>query len=97
MTYRIKEEREKLAVFGYGILFNWLIEDTRIDCLKKVFLKSVLTPQDVVLEAKKKLIITGGMNQAIYEHIQYALYREMKDNPNSRVIDEIYIVAKKSS
>lgn len=94
MTYRIKEEREKLAVFGYGILFNWLIEDTRIDCLKKVFLKSVLTPQDVVLEAKKKLIITGGMNQAIYEHIQYALYREMKDNPDSRVIDEIYVVAK---
>ena len=34
------------------------------------------------------------MNQAIYEHIQYALYREMKDNPDSRVIDEIYVVAK---
>ena len=95
MARKTKEERELLATLGYRILMVWLSFENDYDKLRKVFMKSALTPQDVVFETRyKRRCLTGDMNQAIYEYIQYALYREMKNNRESKVIDTIYEIAK---
>ena len=95
MIYRTQEERETLAVLGYEILLYWFGIESHYDYLRKVFLKSTLTPQDVVFETRhKRRGLTGDMNHAIYEYIQYALFREMRNKPDSEVIDALYELAK---
>ena len=95
MTNRTQEERDTLSVLGYEIMLYWFGIESHYDYLRKVFLKSTLTPQDVVFETKRKRrCLTGDMNTAVYEYIQYAIYREMRNNPNSQVIDTIYELAK---
>lgn len=93
MTNRTTQDRDFLAAMGFSIMLTWIAEDPHIELIKKVFLKSTLTPQDIVAEAKKKLHLIGDSSYVIYEHIQYALYRDMKENPDSGVIDAVYQAA----
>ena len=64
-----------------------------IELIKKVFLKSSLTPQDIVIEARKKRTLTGDTSRAIYEHIIFALYNEMCKNPKGAVVEALYQTA----
>ncbi|MBQ3010504.1 MAG: hypothetical protein IJD81_04895 [Oscillospiraceae bacterium] len=83
---------EMLAEFGCEIMQSWLSagKETELEMLRRVFLKSTITPRDVVAEARKVHLLHESMGTAIYNHIVYALYHEMRNNPQSEIVDEIY-------
>ena len=83
---------EMLAEFGCEIMQSWLAagKDKELEILRRVFLKSTITPRDVVAEARKVHLLHDSMGTAIYNHIVYALYHEMRNNPQSKIVDEIY-------
>lgn len=83
---------EMLAEFGCEIMQSWLTagKDKELEMLRRVFLKSAITPRDVVAEARKVHLLHESMGTAIYNHIVYALYHEMRNNPQSEIVDEIY-------
>lgn len=83
---------EMLAEFGCEIMQSWLTagKDKELEMLRRVFLKSTITPRDVVAEARKVHLLHESPGTAIYNHIVYAMYRELKTNTQSEIIDEIY-------
>ena len=83
---------EMLAEFGCEIMQSWLTagKDKELEMLRRVFLKSTITPGDVVAEARKVHLLHESPGTAIYNHIVYAMYRELKTNPQSEIVDEIY-------
>lgn len=93
MANRTKDEIKILTAMGFSTLRLWIVDDPSIELIKKVFLKSSLTPQDIVIEARKKRTLTGDTSRAIYEHIIFALYNEMCKNPKGAVVEALYQTA----
>ena len=83
---------EMLAEFGCEIMHSWLSagKETELEMLRRVFLKSTITPRDVVAEARKVHLLHDSIGTAIYNHIVYAMYHEMRNNPQSEIVDAIY-------
>ncbi len=91
MEYKDAAEQKMIATFAYYIIKAiFLNSKDGKDELKKVFLASVLTPKDIVTESRKHHLRSGNIKDAIYEDIQFALYVEMRDNKNSKVVDAVY-------
>lgn len=90
MEYKDAAEQKMVATFAHHIICALTNAPNGMDFLKKVFLSSVLTPKDVLVQARRTQLRSGHVKAAIYEDIQYALYVEMRDNSNSRVVDSVY-------
>lgn len=90
MNFRNTTEQRMAATFAHHILRALFNEKDGMERLKKVFLSSLLTPKDIIAQARKMQLRSGNVSTAIYEDIQYALYVEMRDNKSSRVFDAIY-------
>ena len=90
MSFRNTTEQRMAATFAHHILRALFNEKDGMERLKKVFLSSLLTPKDIIAQARKMQLRSGNVSTAIYEDIQYALYVEMRDNKSSRVFDAIY-------
>lgn len=90
MNFKNITEQRMAATFAHHILRALFNETDGIERLKKVFLSSLLTPKDIIAQARKMQLRSGNVSTAIYEDIQYALYVEMRDNKDSRVFDAIY-------
>lgn len=90
MDYKDATEQKYIATLAFAVLKGLFNEPDGKDILKKVFLTSFLTPQDILMQAKKMQLRAGNPKTAIYEDIQYALYVEMRDNEDSRVVSAIY-------
>lgn len=90
MEYKDAAEQKIVATFAHHIICALTNAPNGIDFLKKVFLSSVLTPKDVLAQARRTQLRSGHVNAAIYEDIQFALYVEMRDNKNSRIVDTVY-------
>lgn len=90
MEYKDALEQKIIATFAHSILKASYNEEDGRAALKKIFLASYLTPQDVLTQARKIQLRTGIMKTAIYEDISYALYYEMRDNKDSRVVAAVY-------
>ena len=94
MEYKDALEQRIIATFAHSILKASYNEEDGREALKKIFLASYLTPQDVLTQARKIQLRTGIIKAAIYEDISYALYYEMRDNNDSRVVAAVYERAK---
>lgn len=90
MNFKNITEQRMAATFAHHILRALFNETDGMERLKKVFLSSLLTPKDIIAQARKMQLRSGNVSTAIYEDIQYALYVEMRDNKDSRVFDAIY-------
>ena len=90
MNFRNTTEQRMAATFAHHILRALFNEKDGMERLKNVFLSSLLTPKDIIAQARKMQLRSGNVSTAIYEDIQYALYVEMRDNKSSRVFDAIY-------
>ena len=90
MNFKNATEHKMAATFALHSLKALFNEKDGMERLKKVFLSSLLTPKDIVAQARKMQLRSGNVSTAIYEDIQYALYVEMRDNKDSRVFDAIY-------
>lgn len=90
MEYKDALEQRIVATLAHSILKASYNEADGREALKKIFLASYLTPQDVLTQARKIQLRTGIMKTAIYEDIAYALYYEMRDNKDSRVVAAVY-------
>lgn len=90
MEYKDALEQKIVATLAHSILKASYNEADGREALKKIFLASYLTPQDVLAQAPKIQLRSGNMKTAIYEDISYALYYEMCDNKDSRVVTAVY-------
>lgn len=91
MEYKDAAEQKMIATFAnFLIKVMFLNSKDGKEVLKKIFLASVITPKDIVEEARKHHLRGGNINDAIYEDIQFALYVEMRDNKDSKIVDTVY-------
>ena len=90
MEYKNATEQKMVATFAYKIISSLFTQPDGISILKKLFLSSLLTPKDVLAQARRTQLRRGTVKAAIYEDIQYALYVEMRDNQDSRIPDTLY-------
>lgn len=90
MEYKNDLEQKIIATFAHSVLKASFNEADGKEALKKIFLVSYLTPQDVLAQTRRTQLRSGIMNTAIYEDIGYALYYEMRDNKDSRVVAAVY-------
>lgn len=90
MTYKDKYDQRMLAIFGLNAMQGLALLPDGIERLKRVFLASTIGPQDVIAVAKKKRLVSGLVDRAIYEDILFALYYEVLREPGSKVIDAMY-------
>ena len=95
MIFKDAKEQKMIARFAYQIITTITEERDGIEQLKKIFLSSLLTPRDVLAQARKPQYRSGNVKSSIYEDIQYALYVEMCNNKNSRLFDSVYECATK--
>ena len=90
MVFKDSQEQKMMATFAYHIVATLCTQRDGVEGLKKIFLSSLLTPKDVIAQARRMQLRSGDVKSAIYEDIQYALYVEMRDNQDSRVFDTVY-------
>ena len=91
MNFKNDAEQKMIATFAYQLIKVMFLncKDGK-DELKKIFMASAITPKDIVAEARKHHLRGGNIKDAIYEDIQIALYTEIRDNPNSKIVDAVY-------
>ena len=90
MHYKDASEQKMVATFANHIINALVNQPGGIETLKKVFIASLLTPQDVLAQARRMQERTGDVQSAIYEDIIYALYVEIRDNKASHAVEAVY-------
>ena len=66
MEYKDAAEQKIVATFAHHIICALTNAPNGIDFLKKVFLSSVLTPKDVLAQARRTQLRSGHVNAAIF-------------------------------